>query len=118
MTRLRELIIVGAFGFGIHAGENCEKIKIEQMSCDTVLKSNIKVYVELGDRTLTYTDKKDYDDITMETIYYRVTLYNYYGKEISTSIIYSELYKDFEYDVLIDVKNINKEIREIIFLHE
>jgi hypothetical protein len=77
------LMIIGMVGFGFHACETHEKVIVEKMIPDTIIKSQYKVYVEFKDTSLIYKDKRDYDEINDSTVFYKVRYFNMYDSELT-----------------------------------
>jgi hypothetical protein len=81
------MIVMGVYGFGQYATEKVKNFDVIEMQCDTVVKSDDKLYVEIDNKTLTYIDKKSYDEINDSTPFYKVISYNLYNSEISTKYV-------------------------------
>jgi len=92
------LLILGIGGFGIYASQSKDKMIVEKVPVDTILKSKIKVYVELKDvsETFEFIDKKEFDEINDSTCFYRVTYYNKYNIDIKEIYSYNKIFMPFE----------------------
>ena len=99
------LFLILIVGFGVHASEGYEKMYVEKIKCDTVVKTKNKVYVEFQEKTITYTSKKDYDYINDSTTFCKVSYYNYYGNYVSFNImLLRDCWKNIEFNKKIDVR--------------
>jgi len=104
------IALMGLVGFGVHACGTHEKVIVEEIKHDTILKSKNKVYVEFGEKTVTYITKKDYDEVNDNTVFYKVRYFNLYNNEITDDEIISkdEKYSECEYNK--KFKNIKRKL--------
>jgi hypothetical protein len=94
--------LIGVVGFAVHASQDDEKVMITQIEQTKITKSDIKVYVEFGERTITFETHKDYEEINDSTIFYEIIYYDYYGNEnrrLITRDIKSILNSDMELEL-------------------
>lgn len=92
------LLLFGVGGFGVYATSSKHSMMYEEMYPDKILKSDIKLYVELGEITLTFSSKKDYETINDSTIFYKVTYYNHYNYDNGVEYLSDQEFKELDYD--------------------
>ena len=72
-------------GFALHANIHTEKTIIVKMKADTIIKTKYNVHVEIDKKNLIFSSKKEYDNITDTTTFYKKININYYGTKIDST---------------------------------
>ena len=88
------IILTPIFGLWIMPNFRDEKIKIEKITPSEVVKTSTTAYIEFDEyMNMQFTEKKDYDNIDTNTVFY---IYRYYDNDgdINSSNLYRELKDD------------------------